>query len=561
MKSIYLIFALFISIQLNAQFPENFEFLDHSKQVSRPGVVLNLEDSLIYISHNEDRPNMTELLLARKDNTLDTLFSSPFSGVSKTVSNKDGSIDIFVTSLFDLDVGLPGFYAFHYNKDMIEIDTSYGNWQSSLYWNDPLDFGYISDIVRDSSSLFWILNHQGVFRVNGDTLDIFLDRSNFSGASQQLFKNQKDDIFLSTSSSIYHISQMGASVIIDYEDPAWDKYSDQNGNYLLYRDSLVLYTENFESKIQSWSFENELLRPKFIDSDNDQICIFSALANTYSILCPNEFDTFEIIYSDSIENEYPVSILGIDDNSFLLSGHYGFESIFINSFFRRVHFDHSTNYKNLQLDLVDFNLHRTGIDSSFRYVSNEGDSVFLFDYYYDYNIIYSNNSDTLLSFADIYSRDFYDFYDIGGPHISHRTVNLAIGQIDSTSGSFIVPHFDIMSNNSDYYLKIAAPGVNNRFNDSPMSAIVADYTSSIHDPDLPIKTMHIFPNPASDFIAIDPEITVSQYLIYDMNGILVQGGTMNSNQIDLSTRASGVYILKASDRSGKEVYLSRFIKH
>ena len=121
---------------MQAQFPDNFELLDHSKRISFPSAIANSGDSMIYVSNNQIWPNMTELLVARNDNTLDTMFSSPFSGKSKVVNNEDGSKDIFVYSLWDYDIGVPGFYVFHIDNNEIQIDTSNGNWQDPNYWYD-----------------------------------------------------------------------------------------------------------------------------------------------------------------------------------------------------------------------------------------------------------------------------------------------------------------------------------------------------------------------------------------------------------------------------------------
>ena len=69
---------------------------------------------------------------------------------------------------------------------------------------------------------------------------------------------------------------------------------------------------------------------------------------------------------------------------------------------------------------------------------------------------------------------------------------------------------------------------------------VLDLTSSVTEAEN-TQELNLYPNPAKDFVMVDEAPQGSTYLIFDLNGRLVDQGVLNSNRIDLSL-PEGTYI-------------------
>lgn len=68
----------------------------------------------------------------------------------------------------------------------------------------------------------------------------------------------------------------------------------------------------------------------------------------------------------------------------------------------------------------------------------------------------------------------------------------------------------------------------------------------------------VYPNPFTDIINI-PEITEGSYSIHSIDGQLIEAGTLNSQQLDLSYFKKGTYLLTIE--TGNNIYKKRLIKH
>lgn len=53
----------------------------------------------------------------------------------------------------------------------------------------------------------------------------------------------------------------------------------------------------------------------------------------------------------------------------------------------------------------------------------------------------------------------------------------------------------------------------------------------------------LYPNPAKEVVQLKSELELTDYKIYNNNGILVQNATLNSNEINISKLSSGVYTI------------------
>ncbi|SFU52310.1 Por secretion system C-terminal sorting domain-containing protein [Pustulibacterium marinum] len=75
-----------------------------------------------------------------------------------------------------------------------------------------------------------------------------------------------------------------------------------------------------------------------------------------------------------------------------------------------------------------------------------------------------------------------------------------------------------------------------------------------------IESIHLYPNPVSDFVYFSSQNYISQAKIYDMNGKLVLEKNINSiNKINIAGLNPGVYIIKFIGRNGDMTY-KKFVK-
>lgn len=71
--------------------------------------------------------------------------------------------------------------------------------------------------------------------------------------------------------------------------------------------------------------------------------------------------------------------------------------------------------------------------------------------------------------------------------------------------------------------------------------------------------IHLFPNPTTDRLVIDADLTFSRYEIYTITGELVAEKRVNNeNIVDVSTLSAGLYLIKAF--VGQQPYVEKFVK-
>lgn len=78
---------------------------------------------------------------------------------------------------------------------------------------------------------------------------------------------------------------------------------------------------------------------------------------------------------------------------------------------------------------------------------------------------------------------------------------------------------------------------------------------------LPLKRLHVYPNPFSDQIHVlnaDPEMTTK---VYNLSGNLLFTGLLNTLDDHLTRFSEGIYILKVTDRQGQTVLVQKLIKY
>ncbi len=72
--------------------------------------------------------------------------------------------------------------------------------------------------------------------------------------------------------------------------------------------------------------------------------------------------------------------------------------------------------------------------------------------------------------------------------------------------------------------------------------------------------IHIYPNPATDHIIIPGRCLNFTYRIFSVDGRMITAGTASSEQINLSSVNTGIYILELTDPEGRERFTCRVVK-
>ena len=75
-----------------------------------------------------------------------------------------------------------------------------------------------------------------------------------------------------------------------------------------------------------------------------------------------------------------------------------------------------------------------------------------------------------------------------------------------------------------------------------------------------VKTkITVYPNPANDFIAVDSDVEITKFKIFDLNGRTVNTGSPLNNRIDVNTLQRGIYLVQFTDVEGGTT-IEKFVK-
>jgi len=75
-----------------------------------------------------------------------------------------------------------------------------------------------------------------------------------------------------------------------------------------------------------------------------------------------------------------------------------------------------------------------------------------------------------------------------------------------------------------------------------------------------VKTkITVYPNPANDFIAVDSDVEITKFKIFDLNGRAVNTGSPLNNRIDVNTLQRGIYLVQFTDVEGGTT-IEKFVK-
>lgn len=88
-------------------------------------------------------------------------------------------------------------------------------------------------------------------------------------------------------------------------------------------------------------------------------------------------------------------------------------------------------------------------------------------------------------------------------------------------------------------------------------AITSEVKSSVEDSNTDI---HVYPNPAADYLIIGEKYLNSNFNIVAIDGTILLSGTINSNHINLENLVSGTYLIRISELNGN-IKTAKFVKN
>ena len=133
---------------------------------------------------------------------------------------------------------------------------------------------------------------------------------------------------------------------------------------------------------------------------------------------------------------------------------------------------------------------------------------------------------------------------------------ISLGMIHSetkqySNGTMMAPNICVYTSHPNFQTDLNVP------NDKFCKTIVVGYVDLKEEK---ADKMNIYPNPAKNIINLELNTDNFQFTIYNMQGVQIENGNIDSKQIDVSKLSSGMYMLVLSSKDGSSNYNKRFVK-
>ncbi len=557
---IFLATTLQISSDLIAQIPNNLEFLEHELPNSHSEIIKVTDDAIIYYSKgcscpNECRGTRTQINRINSDNSFEVLLSSQVSSWGNTIKifeENDSTYQILIYNVV-INEEYPGFYVLNISNDEVLIDTVH----LKESWSPK---SYISSVEKDKNNN-WIFIKDSIYSVN-KTEFVSAHYKNIDGYNFELVKNSKGNIYAIEnhkfrSTNIYSLenyvleevssdSSRGLTYLAHYE----------NGNYLNYKNTVILYDPDYSVVLHEWPedfFQGDIIDGQFM---GNYLQVLTKLENeyfTYKISSDFEVDLMHTYTSDTKETITKIESLGGDQ--FLISGDHRFENSTYYSFLRNINLSSNEQmmYPKSNIAITDLQITQVDKDTFRTQVINAGDTIFHLSYTYLFSMTIKNSSDESLSFANVFSSAVNE----EGLSCSPEFINLETTGIPSHSS------ISIDTIIKDIFVPLQAVS---------FTAIGADHKFNLHDESIletiaiseiekisKLNHLNIFPNPAEHQLTLDTKHNISTITIYNSSGTVVYFSNKTESVIDISRLSSGSYFILATNANQKSK-AAKFIK-
>lgn len=542
---------LFLSqLRSLAQTSEYYEYVNHERAFGNYSNFLPISERSAYVIRNtalvKIEANQENILYNAEKNTVQTKFLKQgqdtvvfffnhttdysFTRLTKIIIRKDS---IQVLNPANRECDFCEYCPFYYNaKEIPCLDIS------------------ASDFIIDSLDQVLMATTDAIYKLH-DNLDTTRMASPLFENRIKFLKNQNNDIFYSDGSMIYGLDENYKSILLQSEEKfILEVEAEQEKMYLLFKDEIKVYDDQFENLLSSLDLNQDLgLVKDFTINKNGEIFIIQEDESNVSRTLRYNFDgTFDLLYEETLAFTNYNKVESFEDH-ILCIGQSKAVSIFKSQLSK---FFEPPRGPDLRIDNVEITF-----DSIVRPDCNH----LCVNYFYDFNCtVTSLGSDTVKNYNIAHFRyplDFsfsfnslkYNFgYDTqlleGGVHTGSAEFN--------TEWKFGRMAFEIIGANNMLDRNLS----NNVFEVGDIVAGLSRAQNSLHD-------VNLYPIPAQDELNIDASEPIHTVQLYNAQRVLIYALESQTNIQKIATKEflSGIYFLQLWNKDKSKVSVQKLIIH
>ena len=542
------ILLLTLSSIISAQksiIPSDFEYLDHREKTSKAEATAITHLGLLYISHNDKGVTVN---LAHFNNQVEELYRGPWCA-SEIFQVNDTTYQVILDRLNEGDIGAPGFVVITLDgTDSIVDDYSYGraNIEESVL-----------DVISAGNDQWWCLGFKKIFLVSDSAI---IKEVQLEETYDKLFYDRNDRILMFQSYNEPTIfNYFDGDSIIPYwnnSSQAYDARLFRGFTFVLYDGGLFQYSDDFLTLNNLWRLPDDIKDLNQLHFTEDFITFSSIEEDTSRIIQCDYDENCRTISTEVSSDEKVTAAFHIGDSEFLLGGVSRFKNISEQLFFRYRNLNLPSDYKKSQVSIVSAELTPLKIDSFPESIVGV-DTTWYYEQEFEYATIIRNDGMESISLADAYSGHYF---------LPPMGFNLFY--LHSVFDNLIAPQEIVERRDTfkffpreTFNLEMGIPGADLMFNKSEAS--VFDILNLSEIKELTTKSyMTVYPNPTSDYITLDTDVTITAFSIYSADGRLItyKQGEFIDKKIAVESYNPGLYYIIIKEKGSQQLLTTQFNK-
>jgi hypothetical protein len=518
-------FLVFISSIASSQ---SFEALDHQSLDNITNFTFPYQEGLILIQ-SARYPDATLVNFLEKDGSITELevFNKQSVGIATSNLKEDGSIDIYLTQIFEVDIILTTVHKINFDGQTLIVESF------DLEYNSVFLIPFNLEVI-DSDLIFKA--DDKLFKWDGEVSlleDPFYYDSFYKALDGSLYFYNHVEIVK------YENNQM--TTVLGPMDRAFRLSQDLDSSFLLLASNyLENWTTNFDSI--NWSTlvgENLYPRKLMVNSKGIFLSIYENFE--YSIYQIDQ-DSSRLYYKATNPNTEYREIYINQDSEFLLGDH-------DNGFYKN-----TLIYKrplNTSFE-EDFDSIDIAIEDLFL---EKGPFVMDLGPYqtYEYTIelsVKNNSNDTILHF-DLYSDELSSWF----PWAYNLAFKIEEIILPGESKAITITDEFIEADQVNFFI----PGANHLRDLNLEDNEIFVFARGSANQESAVTPVDVYPNPVSGKLFFQLQSENTFYEIYTLTGQKIKTGWLNSNTLDVENFTDGIYFIRliANDK----YYTAKFIKN
>lgn len=544
----FLLFIAFANVA-TAQVADDFEFIDHKVRTAIHGVSKVIGNDFIYVSHNQESNPMTSVIKVNThNNAVDTILTT-FASSSSIKEFDDGSFQIFITTLFDYDVILPGFYSIESDGNTIQVDSIFvfdDNFNGAEHY-------YPFSVAKTVDDEYYFNAYESLYRLNADET---VDTLPVSDYDMYLFQNKNKKIYGFSGSSLYEIASNGREFLLDLGQQIYAIENNGDYNDVLFEGKLERWLWDFSEKVIEWEIPGEIYTFYELEVDSTNVTAMVREGNKFSFERIDKDGINTMLYNNEYENQGIKGFHRLSEDKMLLIGSDSIADVDYNTlFFRNIDFNEEIEYQSRNVSIDSYEIFQFLKEDVFQYVNTQtGDSIFQTYYSNDLELTFTNQSDSIIRFTDLRSSKILEFW-------FYKPVDHAIENMLIQPGESYTFQETKVKPSSLKYLVMAIPGADFRFNHDPNKIAYPNFTSDIDDVDFNLY-LKLYPNPTNEVLNLSTEGEIGAVEIYNAIGQLVyfKSARTGIDAVDVSRLELGTYYVKARVNGFNAYAAQKFVK-